>query len=111
MLGAYVYVQSASRERPEVQRRAHQVGHRARSTGDLPTRSHSLSDGLRRARDVHAAPLLVFTGHVSHMRANGPYGYGSPLCVLRVSSGIQVPIAFSSHALLAPFKLLTWGRK
>jgi hypothetical protein len=62
-----------------------------------PADAHSLSDGLRRARDVHAAPVSVLTGHVSHMRANGPYG--SPLCVLRVSSGIQVPISFSLHEL------------
>ena len=62
-------------------------------------------DRLCRARDVYARPLSVFTGHVSHRRANGPYG--SPLCVLTVSTGIQVPISFSSHALPAPFKLPT----
>ena len=34
-----------------------------------PADAHSFSDGLHRARDVHAAPVSVFTGHVSHATA------------------------------------------
>ena len=77
VLGAYV--QSASRERPEVHRRAHQVGHRARTQVDRgPMRTQLIEwTAPRVERDVHAAPISVFTGHVSHMRANGPYMYGS----------------------------------
>ena len=74
-----------------------------------PADAHRVSGGLRRARDVYARALSIIIGHVSHRRANGPYGI--PLCVLTFSTGIQVPISFSSHALPAPFKLPTWGQK
>ena len=57
-----------------------------------PADAHCFKNALCRARDVYARPLSMYTGHVSHRRANRPYG--SPLSSVCVDCKYWYPSTY-----------------